>query len=42
MQETESRIGSEQHLDVCILEKETQEMQDVLARALVQILRYAR
>ena len=34
MQETESRIGSEQHLDVCILEKRTQEMQDVLTRSM--------
>jgi len=34
MQETESRIGSEQHLDVYILEKRTQEMQDVLTRSM--------
>ena len=41
MQETESRIGSEQHLDVCILEKETQEMQDVLARSMPSFYRRA-
>jgi RNA polymerase sigma-70 factor (ECF subfamily) len=34
MQKTESSIASEQHLDVCILEKETQEMKDVLARSM--------
>jgi RNA polymerase sigma-70 factor (ECF subfamily) len=41
MQETESRIGSEQHIDVCILEKETQEMQDVLARSMPSFYRRA-
>jgi RNA polymerase sigma-70 factor (ECF subfamily) len=34
MRKTESSIGSEQHLDVCILEKETQEMKDVLTRSM--------
>jgi len=34
MQKTESSNRSEQHLDVCILEKETQEMKDVLTRSM--------
>jgi RNA polymerase sigma-70 factor (ECF subfamily) len=34
MQKTESNIRSEQHLDVCILEKETQEMKEVLTRSM--------
>jgi RNA polymerase sigma-70 factor (ECF subfamily) len=41
MQETESTIGSEQHLEVCILEKEIQEMQDVLARSMPSFYRRA-
>src|SRR5580704_1823242 len=41
MQKTESSIGSEQHLSVCILEKETQEMQDVLARSMPSFYRRA-
>jgi RNA polymerase sigma-70 factor (ECF subfamily) len=34
MQKTESSIKSERHLDVCILEKEAQEMKDVLTRSM--------
>jgi hypothetical protein len=33
MQTAGSNIGTEQRLDVCILEKETREMQDVLMRS---------
>jgi RNA polymerase sigma-70 factor (ECF subfamily) len=40
MQETESGIGTEQHLDVT-LEKETQEMQDVLRRSMPSFYRRA-
>jgi hypothetical protein len=32
--EAESNIGTEQRLDVCVLEKETQEIQDVLTRSM--------
>jgi RNA polymerase sigma-70 factor (ECF subfamily) len=41
MQETESNIGSEQRLDVCVLEKETQELQDVLTRSMEAFYRRA-
>jgi RNA polymerase sigma-70 factor (ECF subfamily) len=41
MQTTESNIGSEQRLDVCIFEKETQEMQDVLTRSMSSFYRRA-
>ena len=41
MQKTESNIGSEQRLDVCTFEKETQEMQDVLARSMPSFYRRA-
>jgi RNA polymerase sigma-70 factor (ECF subfamily) len=48
MQETESNIGSEQRLDVCIveketqrMEKETQEMEDVLTRNMPSFYRRA-
>jgi RNA polymerase sigma-70 factor (ECF subfamily) len=34
MHNTQSTIGSEQHLDICILEKETQEMKDVLTQSM--------
>jgi RNA polymerase sigma-70 factor (ECF subfamily) len=41
MQKTESNIGSEQRLDVCNFEKETQEMQDVLAQSMPSFYRRA-
>ncbi|MEA2260884.1 MAG: hypothetical protein QOJ51_3709 [Acidobacteriaceae bacterium] len=41
MQTTESNLGSEQRLDVCIFEKGTQEMQDVLTRSLPSFYRRA-
>src|SRR6202048_3326122 len=41
MQSPESNIGSEQRLDVCIFEKETQEMQDVLTRSMPSFYRRA-
>ena len=41
MQKTESNIGSEQRLDVRTFEKETQEMQDVLARSMPSFYRRA-
>jgi RNA polymerase sigma-70 factor, ECF subfamily len=41
MQETESNIGSEQRLDGCVLEKETQELQDVLTRSMEAFYRRA-
>jgi RNA polymerase sigma-70 factor, ECF subfamily len=41
MQKTESTIGSEQPLEVCIFEDETQEMQDVLARNMPSFYRRA-
>ena len=41
MQKTESNTGSEQRLDVCILEKETQEMQDVVTRSMPSFYRRA-
>jgi RNA polymerase sigma-70 factor (ECF subfamily) len=41
MQTPESNIGSEQRLDVCIFEKETQEMQDVLTRSMPSFYRRA-
>jgi RNA polymerase sigma-70 factor, ECF subfamily len=41
MQATESYIGSEQRLDVRLLEKETREMQDVLSRHLPSFYRMA-
>jgi DNA-directed RNA polymerase specialized sigma24 family protein len=41
MQATESYIGSEQRLDVRLLEKETREMQDVLSRQLPSFYRSA-
>jgi RNA polymerase sigma-70 factor (ECF subfamily) len=41
MEKTESNIGSEQRLDVCIFEKETQEMQDVLTRSMPSFYRRA-
>ena len=41
MQKTESNIGSEQRLDVCTFEKETQEMQDVLERSMPSFYRRA-
>jgi len=41
MQKTESNIGSEQRLDVCIVEKETQEMEDVLTRNMPSFYRRA-
>ena len=40
MKETESSIGSEQ-CDVCILEKETQEMKDVLTRSMPSLYKRA-
>lgn len=40
MQETESSIGSEQ-CDVCILEKETQEMKDVLTQSMPSLYKRA-
>ena len=41
MQKTKSSIGSKQHLDVCILERGTQEMQDVLALSMPLFYRRA-
>jgi RNA polymerase sigma-70 factor (ECF subfamily) len=41
MQKTKSSIGSEQHLDACVLEKKTEEMQDVLARSMPSFYRRA-
>jgi RNA polymerase sigma-70 factor (ECF subfamily) len=41
MQTTESNLGSEQRLDVCIFEKGTQEMQDVLTQSLPSFYRRA-
>jgi RNA polymerase sigma-70 factor, ECF subfamily len=41
MQKTESNIGNEHRLDVCIFEKETQELQDVLARSMPSFYRRA-
>jgi len=41
MQETPLSIGSEQHLDVYILEKEAQEMKDVLTRSMPSFYRRA-
>jgi len=41
MQKTESNIGSEQRLDVCNFEKETREMQDVLAQNMPSFYRRA-
>jgi hypothetical protein len=41
MQATESYIGSEQPLDVRLLEKDTQEMQDTLSRYLPSFYRRA-
>ena len=41
MQATESYIGSEQRLDVPLLEKESQEMQDVHSRRLQSVYRRA-
>jgi RNA polymerase sigma-70 factor (ECF subfamily) len=41
MQKTESNIGSEQRLDVCVVEKETQEMEDVLTRNMPSFYRRA-
>jgi RNA polymerase sigma-70 factor (ECF subfamily) len=38
---TESNLGREQRLDVCIFEKETQEMQDVLAQSMSSFYRRA-
>jgi hypothetical protein len=39
MQKAESTIGTGQRLDVCILEKETQAMQDVLTRSMPSFYR---
>ena len=41
MQTPESNIGSEQRLDVCIFEKETQAMEDVLTRSMPSFYRRA-
>jgi RNA polymerase sigma-70 factor (ECF subfamily) len=41
MQKTESNTGNEHRLDVCIFEKETQELQDVLARSMPSFYRRA-
>ena len=41
MQKSESDIGNEQRPDVCIFEKEIQEMQDVLARSMPSFYRRA-
>jgi RNA polymerase sigma-70 factor (ECF subfamily) len=41
MQETMSNIGNEQRRDGCVFEKETQEMQDVLARSMPSFYRRA-
>jgi RNA polymerase sigma-70 factor (ECF subfamily) len=41
MQKTKSSIGSEQRLDTCIVEKETEEIQDVLARSMPSFYRRA-
>jgi len=41
MQKTESSIGTEQRLSVCILENETQEMKDVLTRSMPSFYRRA-
>jgi RNA polymerase sigma-70 factor (ECF subfamily) len=41
MQESESNIGSEERLDGCVLEKETQELQDVLTRSMESFYRRA-
>jgi RNA polymerase sigma-70 factor (ECF subfamily) len=41
MQKTEPNMGSEPRLDVCIFEKETQEMKDVLTRSMPSFYRRA-